>query len=443
MVLVNGALKEHALNRLGYGPSVWHSTRYDELGFDAYVAEQLAETLPAIDKNGTTIDGKLERSVASQRQLETVLLDFWFNHFNIDAVETNLEKRVKTIAGRMVGFHQNTAIKPHILGNFGAMLLATAQSPSMLDYLDNAVNFEAEVVNGNEFGLNENYSREVMELHTLGVGGGYSEEDVTAAARILTGWSVANDAYKFKTARHDEGAKTVMGVDYPAGRREEEGVEFLDFLATHPSTASFVTYKMCQRFISEIPSAGAVSAASSAFTATGGDLKAVMTDLLATDDFKNDLNFRAKAKPPHRYIASALLAMGAESKGDYSGVNATVVAAVEAAGEIPYVVGPPTGYPEDSSYWISGGSMLARFKVAEAIAYNTRLRNRLKTRAGVDGADVAATVDGIVAAILPGGVSDTTRTESINYATANASTNNERVSAAAQVILSAPEFVRF
>jgi len=442
-VLSGAALKEHTLNRLGYGPSRWHADRYDEIGFDAYVAEQLGDSLAAISQNGTTIATKLERAVTSQRQLETVLIDFWFNHFNIDTIDTDPTKRDKTIAGRTVGQLQNTAIKPHVLGSFGAMLLATAKAPAMLDYLDNRVNFEEEVVNGNEYGLNENYAREIMELHTLGVGGGYSEEDVTEVARILTGWSVANDVYKFKSARHDGGEKTVMGVVYPAGRAEEEGVEYLDFLATHPSTASFLSYKLAARFVNEVPPGAAVVAASGAFAQSTGDLLQVMTSLLTDPSFKDDTAFRAKAKPPHRFIASALLAMGAETKSHYTDVAGDTALAVELCGEIPYVVAPPTGYPETSSYWISGTSMLARFTIAETISWNPALRTRLKTRTGVTGADAQGTVDGIAAHVLPGGISDTTRTAALDHMAANAATNDERVSAAAHMLLSSPEFVRF
>jgi len=442
-VLIGAALKEHTLNRLGYGPSRWHADRYDELGFDAYVAEQLAGSLAAISDTGTTIAAKVARSVASQRQLETVLIDFWFNHFNVDTLDTDPDKRDNTIAGRTTSQLQNSAIAPNILGNFGDMLLATAKAPAMLDYLDNRINYEEEIVNGNEYGLNENYAREIMELHTLGVGGGYSEQDVTAVARILTGWSVQSDAFKFKSARHDGGEKTVMGVIYPAGRGEEEGVEFLDFLASHPSTASFLSYKLAARFVNDVPPGAAVVAASSTFAQSGGDLGQVMNALVMSDVFRADSAFRAKAKPPHRYIASALLAMGAETTGHYSAVSGAAAEAVELCGEVPYVVAPPTGYPETSNYWISGTSMLARFAIAETIAWDSGLRNRLKARAGVDGADALDTVDAIAAEMIPGGIAETTRAAALDYMTTHAASNDERVSAAAHMLLSSPEFVRF
>ncbi len=199
--------KEHVLNRLGHGQSVWHSNRYDAIGRAAYVTEQLDGSLAAISATGTTIGNKMLRDVTSRRQLEAALLEFWFNHFNISTESLNQNQVVKTIRGRMVGHHQNVAILPYLLGDFGTMLLETAKSPSMLDYLDNRINFEDEVVNGKTYGGNDNYAREVMELHTIGVNGGYNEFDITEAARILTGWSVTNDAYFFKQARHDFNAK--------------------------------------------------------------------------------------------------------------------------------------------------------------------------------------------------------------------------------------------
>ncbi len=262
-VLEGRALKEHTLNRLGYGPSVWHWNRYDELGFQSYVDEQLAGTLAAISPTAAATEPKFRRAVLARRQLEVVLLDFWFNHFNVDAGGG--------IAERTVDQHQG-AIQSHLFGRFSDMLLATARSPAMLDYLDNRINYEEEVVNGRVYGLNENYARELMELHTLGVDGGYSEADIIEVARVLTGWSVSSDAYSFKRSRHDGGQKVVMGATFPAGREEEEGVELLNMLAAHPSTASFLSRKLCRRFVSEDPPPAAVDAAAATFTSSGGNL---------------------------------------------------------------------------------------------------------------------------------------------------------------------------
>ncbi len=434
-MIEGSALREHTLNRLGYGQSDWHVTRYDELGFDAYVAQQLSGSLPAVGADGATAAAKLNRSILERRQLEVMLIDFWFNHFNVDATGGLVE--------RMVGNHQNVAIKPYILGRFGDMLLATAKSPSMLHYLDNRVNFEEETVNGREYGLNENYARELMELHTLGVDGGYAEADIIEVARVLTGWSVSNDAYSFKSARHDQGAKTIMGVNYPAGRAEDEGVELLAWLAANNSTATFISSKLCKRLVSETPSSAVVEIGAAAFRNSGGDLRAVVQAIIMSADFKADASFRAKVKPPHRYLASAVQAMGATQAGQFSGLSETLLDGIGDLGEEPYKVAPPTGYPEASGYWISSTSMLGRFQLAGAIAANDTLRNRLKAVAGTDGSAVEATVDAVAAHICAGGVSSTTRDAAIGYVSSHATNNNERVTDAAHAILSSPEFVRF
>lgn len=435
-------LKEHVLNRLGYGQSQWHSDRYDTVGQSAYIAEQLSGSLPAISATGTTIGNKLLRDVTSERQLEAALLEFWFNHFNISTESVNQNNVVKTIRGRMVGHHQNVAILPYVLGDFGAMLLETAKSPSMLDYLDNRINFEDEVVNGKVYGGNDNYAREVMELHTIGVNGGYNEFDITEAARILTGWSVSNDAYAFKQARHDFNAKTVMGVSYPAGVGEPEGVAFLDFLANHASAPDFLAGKLVARFINEIPPTGARSAAHASY-GLNRDLGAMTAAMVNHSDFLAEANFRAKVKPPSRFVTSGLLAMGADDFADWSAIEQELVDGIINTGEVPYVVGPPTGYPEQSDFWVSGASMLSRFTIAEKIAYHPPLVAKLRTRTGNAGDDTILTVDAVTAVMVPGGLSTDSRVAVLDHVAANAATSDGRVSAAAHLIMCSPEFVRY
>ncbi|MEM7093459.1 MAG: DUF1800 domain-containing protein [Actinomycetota bacterium] len=434
--------KEHVLNRLGYGQSVWHSARFDALGQTGYINEQLSGTQPAISQTGTTIAGKLERDVLATRQLEAALLDFWFNHFNIDTGSTDPEKVDNSIAGRQVGHHQNVAILPHVLGDFGTMLLETAKSPSMLDYLDNRVNFEEEVVNGNYYGGNDNYAREVMELHTIGVNGGYDEIDITEVARILTGWSVTSDAYAFKQARHDFNTKTVMGVFWPAGVGEQEGIDFLAWLANLPAAATFLSSKLIARFVGEDIPAGVTAAAGAAYGANR-DLGAMTAAMFGHPDFFAPSSFRSKVKPPHRFVASALQAMGATAAGEWAAIAEALVASIIDAGEVPYVVGPPTGYPERADFWISGTSMLSRFETAELIAYEPSLRAALRTRSGASGEDPVATVDEVAAAMVPGGLSDASRFAVMDHVAANGSSNDGRVSAAAHLIMCSPEFVRY
>ena len=434
--------KEHVLNRLGYGQSVWHSDRYDSLGRSGYIAEQLNGSLPAISAKGTTIGNKLLRDVTSRRQLEAALLEFWFNHFNVNTETTDQTDRVKTIRGRTVDHHQNVAILPNLLGDFGTMLLATATSPAMLDYLDNRINYEDEIVNDKVYGGNDNYAREVMELHTIGVDGGYNEFDITEAARVLTGWSVSADLYKFKQARHDFNAKTVMGVNYPAGVGEEEGTAFLNFLANHPSAPDFLATKLVARFVNEVPPVGAQSAAHTAY-GLSRDLGAMTTAMVNHADFLAETNFRSKVKPPSRFVTSGLLALGATDLADWSAIETDLVNGIIDAGEIPYVVGPPTGYPEASDFWISGASMLRRFTIAETIAYHPTLVAKLQARAGTDGADTVATVDAIAAVMVPGGLSNDSRIAVLDHVAANAATSNGRISAAAHLIMCSPEFVRY
>ena len=434
--------KEHVLNRLGYGQSHWHADRYDAIGQAAYIAEQLNATLPDISAKGTTIGNKILRDVTSQRQLEAALLEFWFNHFNISTESVNQNQVIKTIRGRKVGHHQNVAILPYVLGDFGTMLLETAKSPSMLDYLDNRINYEAEVVNGKVYGGNDNYAREVMELHTIGVNGGYNELDIIEAARILTGWSVSNDEYTFKQARHDFNAKIVMGVPYPAGVAEEEGIAFLDFLANHASAPAFLATKLVSRFINETPPVGAVTATQAAY-GPNRDLGAMTAALFNHSDFLAESNFRAKVKPPSRFVSSGLQAMGASDFADWTGIETELVDGIIDAGEVPYVVGPPTGYPDESDFWISGASMLSRFTIAETIAYHPPLVAKLRARAGGAGDDTILTVDAVAAVMVPGGLSADSRVAVLDHVAANAANSDGRVSAAAHLIMCSPEFVRY
>lgn len=414
--------------------SEWHSARYDQVGFDRYITEQLDGSLPAISRQASNLQGKVDRALLERRQLEVMLLDFWFNHFNVDASGGFVE--------RTVGAHQ-AVISRHLFGKFGEMLLATAQSPAMLDYLDNRANYKEEVRNGRTFGLNENYARELMELHTMGVDGGYAEQDIIEVARVLTGWSIADNKYSYKKYRHDGGEKTVMGATFPAGREEEEGRELLAMLAAKPATASFLSRKLCRRMVSENPPSSAVNAGAAAFESSDGDLAATVRAIITSEGFRADAVFRNKVKPPHRYVASALLAMGATANGQYSGIKDDLMKAVGVLGETPYEVAPPTGYPESSGYWVSGSAMLERFALAGVIAGHRNLRNRLGVVSGADGSTAGATVDAVAGYMLPGGISAETKDAAVRFVTEQASTNDERLTRAAHVVLSSPEFVRF
>jgi uncharacterized protein (DUF1800 family) len=435
VALQGPALKEHTLNRLGYGQSIWHDARYEELGFSAYVAEQLGGTLGGLAPVGATTDALLRRAIGARRQLEAVLLEFWFNHFNVDGSGG--------VVKRTVGEHLD-AIRPHILGDFGDMLVGTAKSPAMLDYLDNRVNYRSFVNNqGNVFGPNENYARELMELHTLGVDGGYTEGDIIEVARVMTGWSVRNDAYAYKQFFHDTDSKRVLGATFPAGRQEEEGVELLAMLADHPSTASFLSRKLCRKLVSENPPASVVDAGAAAFGSTSGDLAKTVEAIITAPDFTADSALRSKVKPPHRYLASAVLAMGANGRNQYDAIMSDLVSGVTQLGEDPFEVGPPTGYPDASPFWVSSAAMLDRFRLAKTVAYHPGLFGRLKSTASTGGVVVSSTVEKIANRMCPAGISDQTRDAVETYVANNATTNDERVRDAAHAILCSPEFVRF
>jgi len=445
-------LKEHTLNRLGYGNGQWASNRYDELGFAGYVAEQLAQTLPAIVNNDVFIAPKINRGVVAQRQLECVLYDFWFNHFNVNVSSNNPESRSNNPIGRGLPAYQNEAIGPRVLGNFGDLVLATAKSTSMMSYLDNQSNRRPRTLpNGQIIGYNENYARELMELHTIGVDGGYTQTDVFEVARILTGWghnyenSDPPNVFEYRDYHHDADAKTVMGIDYPAGRQIEEGEELISFLSNHPSAASFISTKMCKRFIGDNPPFRAVQSATAIFSDTGGDLSLVLADMFNGPDFAtaDEALFRSKAKPPHRYVTSALMAMGAVQVADWAPIAESLVADIIDAGDTPYFFGPPTGYPESPGFWLSPTSILNRFEIAESIAYEPGLVALLTARAGVDGSDIAQTFDAVLNVIMPSGVTATTEAAVKDHVAANAMTNTQRVSATAHMLFCSPEFLRY
>lgn len=445
-------LKEHTLNRLGYGPGTWQSSRYDQLGFTGYVNEQLAQSLPAITIDDVFVAPKIARSVVEQRQLEAVLLDFWFNHFNVNVISDNPNGRDNNVIGRKLPEYQNVAIGQNLLGIFSELVLATAKSPPMLAYLDNHSNRNPRTLaNGTVVGYNENYARELMELHTLGVDGGYTQTDVEEVTKILTGWghgfqnSTPPDGFEYRSFHHNTDAKVVMGVDYPADRQIEEGEELINFLSNHPSAASFICTKLCKRFVADSPPFRTVQAAAATFSNTGGDIAAVLTTIFTGPDFAtaDEALFRSKAKPPHRYVASALMAMGATQPADWAPLSSSLAGDVIDAGDTPYFFGPPTGYPESAGFWLSPTSMLSRFEMAETIAYEPALVNLLSARAGVDGSDISTTFDALVAICMPAGVSATTEAAVKDHVAANAMTNGQRLSATAHMLFCSPEFMRY
>ncbi|MBM3270476.1 MAG: DUF1800 domain-containing protein [Candidatus Sericytochromatia bacterium] len=296
---------------------------------------------------------KLLRAVHGEWQLREVMVDFWFNHFNVAAQKGPLKW--------LVTGYERDVIRPRTLGRFRDLLGAVAHSPAMLVYLDN---FQS-VAEGRKRGLNENYARELLELHTLGVGGGYTQQDVRETARLLTGWGVARlreePEFAFLARQHDTGAKTVLGERFPAGGGQAEGERLLDLLAAHPATARHVAEKLVRRFVSDDPPAGLVARAAARFGATGGDIRETLRLILESPEFAASAG--QKTKTPWEFVVSALRATGARTDA-----GLPILDALRRMGQPPYLCQPPTGYPDRPELWTTPGGLLARLSFAHALA---------------------------------------------------------------------------
>jgi uncharacterized protein (DUF1800 family) len=310
-------------------------------------------------------EGKLLRAVYSDRQLEEVLVDFWFNHFNV-----YLDKGADRY---LVTEYERDAIRPHVLGKFEDLLKATAKSPAMLFYLDNwqSVGPGALQARGKKGarGLNENYGRELLELHTLGVDGGYTQADVTEAARCFTGWTILQPQrggeFVFNRRVHDEGEKTFLGAKIPAGGGISDGEKVLDIVAHHPSTARFISKSLAIRFVADDPPASLVDRMAETFRRTDGDLRAVMKTMLESKEFFSQGAYRTKLKSPLEVVASAVRSVNGDV--DYAFPLANQIAQL---GQPLYRKQEPTGYANSSKEWLNTGGLLARMNFAQQLADN-------------------------------------------------------------------------
>ncbi len=326
------------------------------------------------------------RATLSERQLYEVMVNFWTNHFNV---------YVHKGAGpaMMPGYIEET-IRPHTLGRFEDLLIATAKSPAMLYYLDNvesvAPGFRrggqrgmspprhqpdrgSQMTRGDSIrqarrptGLNENYARELLELHTLGVDGGYAQEDIIDVARILTGWTInirTDLGFIFFRRAHDSGEKVVLGQTFPAGRGMEEGIELLQLLARHPSTRRHVSEKLCVRFVSDDPAPGCVDAAIHAWERSDGDIRDVLAAIFSSQEFWAPEHRATKMKTPLEFLISAVRALEATLSTD-----PTLAWTLRRLGQPLYEYEPPTGYPETQDSWVNSGALLERLNVAVALA---------------------------------------------------------------------------
>jgi len=338
-------------------------------------------------------EAKILRAVYSDRQLEEVLVDFWFNHFNVFARKGQTEIYVAE--------YEREAIRPHILGSFRELLGATANSPAMLIYLDNwlsadpaaasrlantgrpgGANRRRAIRPGGQRagrqpsantaparmprGLNENYARELLELHTLGVDGGYTQQDVVEVARAFTGWTIgrpADPGFRFVGAMHDSGAKKVLGHSIAAGGGIEDGEKVLDILASHPATARHISFKLAQRFVSDAPPPALVDRAAATFTRTKGDLREVVRTIVTSPEFFAPAAHRSKVKTPFEFVASALRATGADVRQATGAVRA-----LAGLGMPVYLCQPPTGYDDTADTWVSSGALVNRMNFALALS---------------------------------------------------------------------------
>jgi uncharacterized protein (DUF1800 family) len=338
---------------------------------------------------------RILRAVYSERQLQEVMVDFWTNHFNVFAGKG---------ADRWLlpGFDRDT-IRPNALGKFSALLQATAQSPAMLFYLDNFQSVSPNANNGRmqqmmnapaqrpRRGINENYARELMELHTLGVDGGYTQKDVTEVARCFTGWTIfqprggaaaanalaGEDAraarpaarpagsFFFNRRTHDDGEKVVLGQKIPAGGGFNDGLKVLDILAHHPSTAQFIATKLVRHFVSDNPPPALVNRVATAFTKSDGDIRETLKAIFFSSEFYSSDSYRAKVKRPFELVVSAIRVLGADTNGG-PGTHQWIAR----MGEPLYGFQTPNGYSDAAESWVNTGGLLERMNFGVALAGN-------------------------------------------------------------------------
>jgi len=408
---------------------------------------------------------KILRAVYSDRQLNEVLVDFWFNHFNVFAG--------KGLTRNYLTEYERDGIRPHVLGKFRDLLEATATSPAMLFYLDNwqsaaaegattaAPNTRTRVNPSNPRrpfgrpgqigrpprqrtvadlpqnaqtrkprGLNENYARELMELHTLGVDGGYTQKDVQEVARAFTGWTIANPrqggGFVFDPRMHDDGEKIVLGHRIKAGGGERDGKDVLDILASHPATARFIATKLVRRFVADEPPQSLVDRAAERFRDTKGDIREVVRTIVTSREFFAPEAYRAKIKTPFEFVASAARATEADS------INAMpLVQTMRELGMAPYQCQPPTGYADRAEAWVNTGALLNRMNFAVALTEG-RLRGGRASPPPRE-QSIEAARDQIVDQVLARDLSSSTR-ETVAKAS--------RPSQAVALLLGSPEFQR-
>jgi len=319
------------------------------------------------------------------------MVDFWENHFSIFANKDD-DRYLLT------GFDRET-IRPFALARFRDLLGATAHSPAMLFYLDNwrssvprPYPARGDKPAGVDGGLNENYARELMELHTLGVDGGYTQKDVQEVARCFSGWTIQKPneqgLFLYRPGLHDDGDKVVLGRKILSGGGIADGERVLDILATHPSTAKFIATKLARRFISDDPPQSVIDRAAAVFLKTDGSIRETLRAIITSPEFFSTAAYRAKVRSPFEYVAAAMRATSADTDGDRP-----VLDFISRMGQPLFGRITPDGYPDRGDQWLSSGTMAARLNFAAALAMN-RMRGTTvdfsKLLAGVDQSKDAA-----------------------------------------------------
>ncbi|MDJ0654388.1 MAG: DUF1800 domain-containing protein [Xanthomonadales bacterium] len=373
----------HLLNRTTFGITDIELQQMEVLGAEGYLDLQLnpdeidnsaledflVEAFPSVDMDYQEILERLRneeedfnpaidlivvtlaRQLFSPRQLFEVMVEFWTNHFNVFLFDEAVQY-LKTGDDR-------DNIRPHAMGRFRDLLYANAASPAMLLYLDNYAN--------SKFGPNENYARELMELHTLGVDGGYTETDVAEVARCFTGWTIdprADELFVFVPEEHDDGEKTVLGQVIPAGGGIEDGHQVLDILLAHPSTGQFLASKLVRRFVADEPPLALVERVAESYQQTDGDIRSMLRVIFESDEFADSRD--GKFRRPSEYVGTVVRTLNPVQSGNYFSV---VFRQLETLGQVPFFSVPPTGYPDTQDDWLNTNALLSRWNLGFSIAF--------------------------------------------------------------------------